>query len=107
MELARHVKSLRQGVQSPLNVNVVFQVPGEVVSVDFSGVRTGRYSPKDRLLLVQAAVPSDESTSDTRPVLLSLIQAAIEEAEAFAQRRAIADEPLEALRSLAAQVREM
>jgi hypothetical protein len=107
MELARHVKALRQGVQSPLNVNVVFQVPGEVVPVDFSGVRTGRYSPKDRLLLVQAAVPSDESTSDTRPVLLSLLQAAIEEAEAFAQRRAIADEPLQALRSLAARVREM
>jgi hypothetical protein len=105
MELARHVKTLREGVQSPLNVNVVFQVPGEVVSVDFSGVRTGRYSPKERLLLVQAAVPTDEPTSDSRLVLLSLLQAAIEEAEAFARRRALADGPLEALRSVAAKAR--
>jgi hypothetical protein len=106
-ELARRVASLRRGVQSPLRVNVVLQIPGEVLTPDFSGVRTGRYSPKERLLLVQAAVPKDATSSDTRIVLLMLLEAAIEEAEAFAQRRAITSQPLESLRRLVAQVREL
>ena len=56
MDLARRVKALRVGVESPLNVNVVYQVGGDVVPVGFSGVRAGRYSSADKLLLVQAAV---------------------------------------------------
>lgn len=104
MELARRVKALRAGVDSPLNVNVVYQVRGDVVPVDFSGVRTGRYSAADRLLLVQAAVP-DGPPVHPAETLIDLLDSAIEEAERFAQRKAISYEPFQALRAVAAGLR--
>jgi hypothetical protein len=105
MALSRKVKSLREGVDSPLRVNVVYQVPGEVVPVNFSGVRTGRYDPRERLLLVQAALPS-VMAPNADEVLLGLLDSAINEAERFAQRKGLADRPLNELRSLAHQLRE-
>jgi|HubBroStandDraft_4_1064222.scaffolds.fasta_scaffold919262_2 hypothetical protein len=43
MELSRRVQSLGESVTSPLNVNVVYQIPGEVLPVlEVSGVRCGR-----------------------------------------------------------------
>lgn len=82
----------REGLQSPLCVNVVFHVDGEhLPSVDFDGVRTGRLSRKRMELMVQAAVPP-EPVVDRREVLLRLLRDAVAEAEAFARRRGIADE---------------
>lgn len=104
MDLARRVKALRVHVESPLNVNVVYQVGGDVVPVDFSGVRTGRYSSADKLLLVQAAVP-EAPEDNSKATLINLLDAAILEAERFAQRKAITDQPLDALRALAARLR--
>ncbi len=104
MEIARGVKALRGGVESPLNVNVVYQVPGEVVPVDFSGVRTGRYSSAERLLLVQAAVPGGAPPHATE-TLLDLLDSALEAAEGFARRKGISDRPLEALRAVASELR--
>ena len=102
MELARRVKTLRVGTESPLNVNVVYQVSGEVVPVGFSGVRTGRYSPTERLLLVQAAVPGGTPQAET---LVDLLDAAIVAAEGFARRKAITDQPLQALRAITSELR--
>jgi hypothetical protein len=99
MALARQVKALRAGVESPLNVNVVYQIPGEVLQIDFTGVRTGRYSASKHLLLVQAAVPA-EPIPESNDFLLGLLQSAIEEAERFAVRRRIAEGPLTELREL-------
>ena len=82
--------ALRHGVESPLNVNVVFHVDGELLPpVDFEGVRTGRFSRESMHLMVQAAVPRD-ALDDKRVVLLDLLHAAAVEAEAFARRRGIA-----------------
>ena len=85
----QEVMALRHGVESPLNVNVVFHVDGELLPpVDFEGVRTGRFSRKSMHLMVQAAVPND--ALDKRAVLLDLLRAAAVEAEAFARRKGIA-----------------
>ena len=58
-DLTRAVAEARNGVTSPLNVNVVFQVPGNIRQPDFHGTRTGRYSRAERLLLIQVALPED------------------------------------------------
>lgn len=105
MELARQVKAERAGIESPLRVNVVFQVPGEVVPVKFSGVRTGRYSSAERLLLVQAGLPEAPLPPNAQEVLLQLLDAAIEEAGLFARKKGLVDEPLEQLRALAERLR--
>ena len=39
-------------------VNVVFYVPGSLGSPDWEGVRDGKYSRKQQVLMVQVAVPS-------------------------------------------------
>lgn len=90
------------GVQSTVHVNVVYQVPGEILGVDFSGVRTGRYSSKDRHLLVQAAVPR-EVPEDAEALLIALLRDSIAEATAFAKHRRIAND-LPELRELIAQL---
>jgi hypothetical protein len=38
------------GVVSDINVNVEFHVPGNILGVDFEGVRTGYFRKRDRLL---------------------------------------------------------
>ena len=103
-DLAHRLKALRADVESPLNVNVVYQVGGDVIPVDFSGVRTGRYSSADKLLLVQAAVPNIPE-DHSEEALIDLLDSAIVEAERFAQRKAITDQPLDALRAVAARLR--
>lgn len=104
MALARRVKELRPGLRSPLNVNVVYQIPGEVLpALDFSGVRSGRYSSSKKLLLVQAAVPA-EQRPDMNDFLLDLLKQAIEEAERFALKKGITTQPLGELREFAQQL---
>ena len=40
-------------------LNIVFLVPGSLYKPDFEGVRTGRFSRKEMMLLAEAAVPSE------------------------------------------------
>jgi hypothetical protein len=101
-ELTHAVADARADIASPLNVNVVFQVPGNVVQPDFDGARTGRYSKADRLLLVQVALPK-EAPDDPDGYLRAALADAIGEAEEWARRRSIAPD-LGALRELAARV---
>lgn len=82
--LSKRVAEARQGVESPLAVNVVFHVDGKLAPNEFSGVRTGRFSKAKRHLMVQPAVPSG-SVIDRRAVLAALLMEALDEAEAFAQ----------------------
>jgi hypothetical protein len=91
-DLGSRVKAAREGVESPLRVNVVFQIPGEVLPViEFSGVRTGRYASADRHLLIQAALPADVPAEPQR-LLMELLGQAVELAVQFARRRGIADD---------------
>lgn len=101
-ELTRAVADVRADVSSPLNVNVVFHVAGNVIRPNFEGARTGRYSKADRLLLVQVALP-DGVPDDPAGYLRAALMQAIREAEEWARRRSIAS-GLDALRELAARV---
>jgi hypothetical protein len=97
--LTIEVAKAAEHVESPLNVNVIYQVPGNILQPDFAGVRTGHYAKKDSSLIVQAALP-DDAPEDVDGYLKRLLVAAIEEAEQWARRRRIAED-LSALRELA------
>lgn len=100
--LTIEVASAAQHVESPLRVNVIYQVPGNIVRPDFEGVRTGHYSKKDASLIVQAAVP-DDAPNDVDGHIRRLLVEAIGEAEDWARKRSIAPD-LRSLRELAARL---
>src|SRR5206468_11981628 len=85
----RDVIELRTGVASPLNVNVVFHIPGEVVHPDWEGVRTARFDRARNLLMVQATVPP-VPPDDPRALLVERMQEGVTAAERCAARRRIA-----------------
>ncbi len=87
--LGQQAMTLRDGIVSPLCLNVVFHVDGKLAPNEFTGVRTGGFSKKTSHLIVQAAVPNG-STNDRTDVLLKLLKDAVEEAERFAQKRKLA-----------------
>lgn len=55
--LTQRVAEAREGLAPAVNLNVVFQVPGDLVRPDFEGVRTGHFSKQQNLLVVQVALP--------------------------------------------------
>lgn len=96
--LALASRPIRQGIETPLRVNVIFFVDGPVRPNLFNGVRTGSFLRKKNLLIVQAAVypkPGD----DKRAVLLPLLQECVDVAEEFARKRGIAQD-LPGIRSI-------
>lgn len=105
MALGRRITTLRQVVRSPISVNVVYVVPGDVLLVNFSGVRTGQFDSRRRLLSMQAALPTVIALNPEQ-VLLGLLDSAISEAEGFALRKGLADRPLTELRTLVHEPRE-
>ena len=100
--LTRRIIEIRGDTTSPLNVNVVFQVPGDISQPEFVGVRTGSYRRRDSLLMVQVAVPAQEST-DVDGALLQMVSDAIDEAGRWAQRRRVASD-LEPVRDLVSRL---
>jgi hypothetical protein len=88
--LSTQVKALREGIDSPVKVNVVFHVDGRMAPNEFTGVRAGRFDTRRSLLVVQAAV-SGAALEDGRPVLISLLRDAVDEAEHLVVRRGLAD----------------
>jgi hypothetical protein len=97
--LTREVIDARAGVETPLNVNVVFHVPGNILKPDYEGERTGRFSKRLALLMVQVALP-EEPPDDIAAYLRVRLAAAVGEAEQWAAKRRIASD----LRSLRAVV---
>lgn len=87
--LTRRVAESREGISSPLNLNVVFQIPGDLLKPEFEGVRTGRFSRKEGLLMVQVALP-EQPPEDVNAELKGRLMAAVEEAERWARRRRLA-----------------
>ncbi|MCR1783955.1 hypothetical protein KVF89_15545 [Nocardioides carbamazepini] len=89
-ELSRQVEHAQAATDSPLRLSIEFHVGGRLASVDWSGVRTGRFNRRRAQLIVQAAVPPF-SEEDERAVLLRLLVDAVDQAEAFAVRQGVAD----------------
>lgn len=97
-ELALAVQDARADTASPLNVNIVFHVHGNVVQPDYEGVRTGRYSEADRLLMVQVALP-ETAPDDPGAYLRAQAMRALDEAEAWSAKRG-RGESLDSLRAV-------
>lgn len=96
------VADARTDTTTPLSVNVIFQVAGRYTYPDFEGVRTGRFNPKTKHLLVQAAIPAiivADHDQDPDSTVRALLVLAIDEAEAWAHRKHVADN-LESLRAI-------
>lgn len=86
LSIMNRVVKEREGVDSSLRVNVVFQVPGSVKSPGFEGVRTGSYSRRNNELMVQVALP-EQVPANPRLYLRCCIEAALDEAQSWADRR--------------------
>jgi hypothetical protein len=87
--LTHEAKALSPADYQGVIVNIAFRVDGTVLPLDFTGVRTGSYRKATRLLEVQAAVAKDP-VPDRRGLLLDLVVAAVDEAEAYLIRRKVA-----------------
>ena len=84
--LSQRVVELRRGVESPLNINVVFHVPGSILVPEFSGSRTGSFRRRDSHLMVQVALPL-RGPDDQAAYLTSAIRDAIETIEVWNRRK--------------------
>jgi hypothetical protein len=88
-DLCFRIDDARKGIDAPLNLNVVFHVPGNMLKPEFVGVRTGRFSKARALLMVQAALP-EAPPPNPMGYLKDVILQAIDEAERWAVRRRVA-----------------
>lgn len=89
--LGQSVAEAREGVSSPVNVNVVFHIPGNFLKPEFEGTRTGSYRKADSLLMVQVAVP-ESPVADYYGWALDALRKAVGTAEDWARRRKVATE---------------
>lgn len=88
-DLSMRVEELREGVDAPVRLNVVFHVDGRLARNEFEGVRTGRFDKRANRLVVQVAVVS-ASAEDRRAILISLIHDAVDEAERHLRKKRLA-----------------
>jgi len=88
LDLTRRIAAARRGIEAPLNLNVVFHVPGNMAKPEFAGVRTGTFAKRHALLMVQVAVPEDVAVDPAAHVVAGMY-AAIDEAENWAARRKV------------------
>lgn len=100
MRLSRDVSGVRDQLDSELNINVEFHVPGHLIAPDFQGVRTGAFRKSDRLLKVQVAVPVDPP-DDPYAYGVQAMRAAVDAAKAWSGRKQVDFDP-EPFRSLLA-----
>ncbi len=73
-------------VESPLNLLVVFHIPGSAYQPGFEGASVGRYTKSDRGLMVDVALPAVEQP-EPQDYLYRQLTEAIMAAERWASRR--------------------
>jgi hypothetical protein len=56
---------------------IVFHVPGSIIQPEYEGVRTARFSRKQRTLTLQIAVPAEQTYTPDLDFLLNAIRKAI------------------------------
>ena len=60
------------------SLDIVFHVAGSLLAPEFCGVRTGRFSRKERMLQIQVAVPKDVvAAEDPYPFLAAQVLEAV------------------------------
>lgn len=82
-EIQREIVLARDNVSSNINVEVVFHVPGNILSPDYEGLRTGSYWKSKALLQVQVALPA-VAPADPRSALIQLIWDALDVVDSWA-----------------------
>lgn len=98
--LGRRVMELRDDVESPLSVNVAYQIPGQFLQPDFDGVRSGQFSRKEGRLVVQVALPP-APIGDPYDEARTRLSEAISVAEEFSYKEGLTpSRELSALRGL-------
>ncbi|HVF75524.1 MAG TPA: hypothetical protein VM938_10790 [Acidimicrobiales bacterium] len=103
----RRVAEVRDSYSSPFNVNVVFHVPaGRDFTPEFEGIRSGRFSRKERTLMVQVAIPEGAPEGEPDQEVRRLLLGAIDLAEDFARMEALISEGdrLDGLRAIVAAI---
>lgn len=60
-QIARFIKIKQDNVlcKNEGEINLVWHVPGTMFKPEFEGLRTGKFSKREKTLMVQAAVPSN------------------------------------------------
>ncbi|WP_169582864.1 MULTISPECIES: hypothetical protein [Microbacterium] len=101
--LGKRVQAARDGVNSVLDVNVVFHVDGRIGRNEFEGFRIARYSARERTVMVQVAV-GGSLLDPLEATMFSWLEDAVDIAEEFARERGLADE-LPAARQVLANLR--
>jgi hypothetical protein len=86
--LSRDLSGIAGQLESDFRINVEFQIPGNFISPDFQGVRTGTFRKADRHLKIQVAVP-DDPPADPYAYGVHAIGDAVDAAEAWSVRRRV------------------
>lgn len=102
MQLSRDISQLREQLESELNINVEFHVPGHILAPEFQGIRTGTFRKADRHLKIQVSVPV-HPPEDPYACAVKAMREAIGAVVPWSQRRHIAFDP-EPFLSLLAQL---
>ncbi len=97
-ELTMRMAEVRGDLATPLNVNVVFHIGGRSFKPEFSGVRTGSFSKRRSLLMVQVALP-EEVPPDPKTFLKQAVYDALDSASQWAERRRVSSD-IPALRAI-------
>jgi hypothetical protein len=100
--LCHQLLEIARGYESPMNLDVLFIVPGEVFQPDFAGLLQQRFRSHQNLLRIEVAL-TDPPSDDPHGDLHALMGRAIDMAEAYARRKRIADD-LRQIRELHARL---
>jgi len=75
----------------PFSLNVVFHVPGSIVGgPDYVSVRTAKFSRKQKMLMIQVAVPKEMIYSpNVRAFLFSSVREAVVTAAPFLRKKGV------------------
>jgi hypothetical protein len=84
--------SFSQDDAIPFSLNIVFHVPGSIVGCpDYVGVRTAKFSKKQKMLMIQVAVPKEMIHSPkVRAFLFSSVREAVTTAAPFLRKKGVA-----------------
>lgn len=82
-ELQRDAILARANVSSSINVEVVFQIPGNILAPDYEGIRTGTYWRSESLLQIQVALPA-AAPVDPRSALIRWLWDALDLVDSWA-----------------------
>lgn len=84
--LMQRIGRCRVDLDSDFRVNVEFHVPGNLLSPDYEGVRTGAFRKRDSVLKVQAAL-ARETPPDAWKALIATMWQALDAADEWIIRR--------------------